>query len=246
MAFFLLSQIVFKSESVNIYIKDIGNITGIQEYYISQTKYRINEKLNLNREKLVSKFMEKYYAGNKSIIIDLDNDSVYRIDNYEKSYYVYKLDNYIRPIEKVEEKKKDVKAKLSIKNLGDCNYEIKFSFEGDSIISKICYKEIETNQVENQFFLNYNKKIKVDIDSRIFQKLGVFSINNPFVKFLMSDVVKKSDLEKILKIKGYPYTIELRYYNDTSLVYKYFSKLIRVENREDLNVFKIDTTYNRK
>ncbi|MEO0202728.1 MAG: hypothetical protein ABIL37_03275 [candidate division WOR-3 bacterium] len=246
MAILLLSQVVFKAESVEIYLKGIGKLKGVNYHYISQDKYRLDENLVLDRERLVSKLMEKYYAGEKSIILDLTNDSVYRVDHNERSYYVYKLDSYVKPVEKFDEKKKDLKAKVIIKNLGNCNYEIKFSFENDSIVSRICYKEVEANNAENQFFINYNKKLKSDADMRVLQKLGFFSINNPFVKFLMGDIVKKSDLEKITKIKGYPYIIDVSYYNDTSLVYKYFSKLISLEVKENVDVFKIDTTYKRR
>jgi len=62
----------------------------------------------------------------------------------------------------------------------------------------------------------------------------------------MSDIVKKSDLEKILKIKGYPYVVEIKYYNDTSLVYSYFSKVYQIKEVGNLDVFKIDSNYIRK
>jgi hypothetical protein len=62
----------------------------------------------------------------------------------------------------------------------------------------------------------------------------------------MSDIVKKSDLEKILKIKGYPYAVEIKYYNDTSLVYSYFSKVYQIKEVGNLDVFKIDSNYIRK
>ncbi len=242
MTFFILSQILFKAESVQIYIKDLGNIIGIREQFISQDKCRVNEKFILNRDKFVSKIMEKYYAGNKSIIIDLQNDSIFRIDNDEKSYYVYRLANYIKPIEESKEKKKVI-AKFSIKNLKDCNYEMKFIIENDSIVAKICYGDTNPEPIESQFFLNYNKKLGSDRDIRIFERLGIFSLNNPFTKLLMSDILKKQDLEKILKIKGYPYTVDIKYYNDTSLIYFYSSKLLKVEIIGDTNVFKVDSTY---
>lgn len=241
----LISQIIYKAESVQIYIKDIGKIEGIREQYISSNKCRIDENFRLNRDKFVSKFMEKYYAGNKSLIIDLENDSIYRIDNDEKSYYIYKLSNYPRILEEIKEKK-NVFAKFSIKDLKDCNYEMKFFIENDSIVAKICYKDIEISPIESQFFSNYNKKMNLNVDFRLFERLGIFSLNNPFSKFLMSDVIKKQDLEKILKIKGYPYNVNIKYYNDTSLVYEYSSKLIKIENKGDINVFKIDSTYKRK
>ncbi len=242
MIFFLFSQILFKAESVQIYIKDVGNIIGIREYFISQDKCRLDEKFILNRDKFVSKFMERYYAGNKSIIFDLANDSVFRIDHDEKSYYVYKLSSYIKPIEEIKEKKKLI-AKFSIKNLKDCNYEMKFIIENDSIVARICYKDTVFNSIESQFFLNYTKKLGSDKDIRILEKLGIFSLNNPFTKILMSDIIKKQDLEKILKIKGYPYIVDIKYYNDTSLIYYYSSKLLKVESIGDTNVFKVDSSY---
>ena len=245
MTILLFSQIIFKAESISFFIKDIGNLIGIQETYISKNKIRINSKLELKKEKLVSKFMEKYYAGNKSIIIDLEIDSFYKVDNDEKSYSVYKIDNYFRPLEEIKSKK-DIKGKLKIRDLKDCNYEFKFLFESDSIIAKICYKEFTINSEINEFFINYNKKIQNNFDTRILEKLGIFSINNPFVNLLMSEIVKKSDLEKILKIKGYPYIVEINYYNDTSLIYSYLSKVYQIQEVGNLDVFKIDTNYIRK
>jgi hypothetical protein len=245
MAIFLFSQIVFKAESINVFIKGIGNLIGIQETFISKNKFRMNAILELKKEKLISKFMEKYYAGNKSIIIDLEVDSFYKIDNDEKIYSVYKIDSYFRPLEEIKSKK-DIKGKLIIKDLKDCNYEFKFLFESDSIIAKICYKELTINQEINDFFINYNKKIQNNFDTRILERLGIFSVNNPFVNLLMSDIVKKSDLEKILKIKGYPYVVEIKYYNDTSLVYSYFSKVYQIKEVGNLDVFKIDSNYIRK
>jgi hypothetical protein len=78
MAIFLFSQIVFKAESINVFIKGIGNLIGIQETFISKNKFRMNSIIELKKEKLISKFMQKYYAGNKSIIIDLEVDSFYK------------------------------------------------------------------------------------------------------------------------------------------------------------------------
>ncbi len=236
---------MFKAESINVFIREIGNIIGIQETYISKNKFRINSKLELKKEKLTSKFMEKYYAGNKSIIIDLEIDSFYKIDNDQKSYSVYKIDNYFRPLEEIKTKK-DIKGKLIIRDLKDCNYEFKFLFESDSIIAKICYKEFTISSEINDFFINYNKKLQNNFDTRILEKLGIFSTNNPFVNLLMSEIVKKSDLEKILKIKGYPYIVEIKYYNDTSLVYSYFSKVYQIQEVGNLDVFKIDSSYIRK
>jgi len=125
MAIFLFSQIVFKAESINVFIKGIGNLIGIQETFISKNKFRMNSIIELKKEKLISKFMEKYYAGNKSIIIDLEVDSFYKIDNDEKIYSVYKIDSYFRPLEETKSKK-DIKGKLIIKDLKDCNYEFSF------------------------------------------------------------------------------------------------------------------------
>ena len=208
---------MFKAESINVFIREIGNIIGIQETYISKSKYRMNSKFELKKEKLASKFMEKYYAGNKSIIIDLETDSFYKIDNDQKSYSVYKIDNYFRPLEEIKTKK-DIKGKVIIRDLKDCNYEFKFLFESsDSIIAKICYKEFPINPEINDF-----------------------------VNLLMSEIVKKSDLEKILKIKGYPYIVEIKYYDDTSLVYSYSSKVYQIQDMGNLDVFKIDSSYIRK
>ncbi|MCS7245017.1 MAG: hypothetical protein N2504_04080 [candidate division WOR-3 bacterium] len=240
MLFIFLSQVVFRAESINIYIKDLGELLGIQESYISDNKYRIDTRLILNRERNISKFMEKYYAGNKSLIIDLEKDSVYKIDNDERSYYVYRFDSYIKPIEE-EKGKRDIRLKFSIKDLKDCNYEMKFLFDNDSIIAKVCYKDI--NVPSSQFFTNYNAKHKTEIDSRVFEKLSVFQLNNPLVKLLMSGTLKRNDLEKILKIKGYPLSMEFNYYSDTSLIYRYSSKVYAVEKRESLDVFKIDSSY---
>lgn len=58
MTVFLFSQIIFKAESINVFIKDIGNLIGIQETYISKNKFRINSKLELKKEKLASKFLK--------------------------------------------------------------------------------------------------------------------------------------------------------------------------------------------
>jgi len=244
MSFILISQIFYKAESLYIYIKDIGSLTGIQESYISDNKCRIDLNLSLNKEKVVSKFMEKYYGGNESLIIDLEKDSVFKVNHNEKSYYAYKIDNYMRLVEEIKENK-DIKVKFSIRDLKDCYYEMKFSFENDSIVSKICYKDLN-NVSLNQFFVNYNKKLQTDIDTRILEKLGIFSINNPFVKILMSGIIKKNDLEKILKIKGYPYIIDMRYYSDTTLIYIYTSKVYSIENRSLNNVFEIDSSYKSK
>lgn len=243
MVFVLISQVIFRAESVSIYIKDIGELSGIQESYISDNKYRIDTRLTLNREKNVSKFMEKYYAGNKSLIIDLENDSVYKIDEDEKSYYVYKFEKYIKPVEE-EKGRKDIKLKFSMRNLKDCNYEMKFLFDNDSIIAKVCYKDMDIPS--SQFFANYNAKYKTETDSRVFEKLSVFQLNNPLVKLLMSGTLKKGDLEKILKIKGYPVSIEFNYYSDTSLIYRYASKVYTFEKRENLDVFKVDSSYKLK
>ena len=234
MLFFVLG-IVFKQESLIVYVDGLGTIHSLYNVYASDDRIRVDKFIKFKADTGVSPLMARFIEGSKTEMYDLVNGKALFINHDDSTYREVSIDEMYDIEENFRETDEEVFKNVSFRR--DSCYHIHASGNGDSLNIFICTQPSDGG-IYSKLKSVYGKLYKL-------MKWDM-PIHIPTTKFINFAVFRSTKLIKALKkVKGFPHQYSLDYYKGDRLMFSIHSRILKLEEVDSVS-FSIPEGYKRR